>query len=134
MLEEDGGSIFNSIVVVGSGCLIGRYRKIHLLDGERIFCPGTEHPVFDERDLRFGINTCYDTNFMSAVLPMADRGATLIFCPANNMMRREKAERYRDLHNASRAKRCRDTSRREGRTGLNAGRGRSPPTVPESRR
>jgi predicted amidohydrolase len=40
---------------------------------------------------------------------LAARGARLIVCPSNNMMTREKAEKYRHLHNKVRAQRSKET-------------------------
>ncbi len=58
--------------------------------------------------LRFGINICYDTNFTTAAQGVAALGASLIVCPANNMLPRRAAETWKDRHNAIRAERCRE--------------------------
>jgi predicted amidohydrolase len=63
LIEIDGGRLFNVAVVVERGVLVGRYRKAHLLGGERVFEAGNESPTFQIEGLRFGINICYDTNF-----------------------------------------------------------------------
>ena len=86
---DDGGA---HAVVVERGVLTGRYRKTHLLRGEALFTPGTESPVFEVGDLRFGINICYDTNFPEAARKVAEHGATLLVCCANNMLPRKAAE------------------------------------------
>ncbi len=109
MIEIENGQLFNSAIVVDHGVLVGRYRKAHLLDGEMIFTPGTESPIFECAGLRFGINICFDTNFPEAARKIADLGATLIVCPANNMLRRKKSEALKDVHNAARGERCRET-------------------------
>lgn len=125
MIEAENGRLFNTALVTERGIIIGRYRKIHLLDGERAFDAGTDTPIFDVDGLRFGINICSDTNFPEAARKVANHGASLIVCPANNMMRREKAEAFRDVHNIVRGDRCREaglwlvsadvTGEREGR-------------------
>lgn len=109
IIEIDGGVLFNTAIVVERGILIGRYRKTHLLAGEALFAPGSESPVFEVDGLRFGINICYDTNFPEAARKIADHGGALLVCAANNMLRRDKALQYRDLHNAIRGERCRET-------------------------
>lgn len=109
MIEVDDGRLFNAAVVVARGRVAGRYRKAHLLPGESAFDPGSEFPIFDADGLRFGISICYDTNFPEAARRVADGGATLLVCPANNMMPTRRAERFRDLHNAARGARCRET-------------------------
>ena len=65
--------------------------------------------MFEAAGLRFGINICYDTNFPEAARKVADAGASLIVCPANNMLRRETAVAFKDVHNAARGARCRET-------------------------
>ncbi|MBM3092456.1 carbon-nitrogen hydrolase family protein [Ensifer sp. T173] len=108
-IEVSMGRLFNSAVVIDGATAVGCYRKRHLLDGERSFSAGTETPVFNAGGLKFGINICYDTNFPVAAQRVADSGATLIVCPANNMMRRDRAEIFRNAHNSVRGDRCRET-------------------------
>ncbi len=109
LIEIEDGRLFNTAVVVDRGALVGRYRKTHLLGGERVFGAGSESPVFEAAGLRFGINICYDTNFPQAARKIADAGASLIVCPANNMLRRQTAVAFKDVHNAARGERCRET-------------------------
>ncbi|WP_310542366.1 carbon-nitrogen hydrolase family protein [Phenylobacterium sp.] len=109
LIEEDDGQLFNIAAVIQAGKLLGRYRKTHLLAGETFFGPGTDCPVFEAADLKFGINICYDTNFPQAAQKVAAAGATLLVCPANNMLPRAVAETWRDRHNPIRGERCRET-------------------------
>ncbi|WP_413786022.1 carbon-nitrogen hydrolase family protein [Agrobacterium sp. rho-13.3] len=108
-IEVSDGKLFNSAAVIEGGKMIGCYRKSFLLPKEAAFCAGEEMPVFSVGALKFGINICYDTNFPASARRVADGGATVILCPANNMMRRERAETFRDVHNAVRGKRCQET-------------------------
>lgn len=108
-IEVAMGKLFNSAVVIEGATAVGCYRKRHLLPGESSFSAGADTPVFDAGGLKFGINICYDTNFPVAVQQVADGGATLIVCPANNMMRRDRAEVFRTVHNSARGDRCRET-------------------------
>jgi predicted amidohydrolase len=101
--------LFNTAIVVDHGALIGRYRKVHLLAGEQIFDAGSDNHVFEISGLRFGVNICYDTNFSEAARKLADLGASLIVCPANNMHHRKTAEALKNVHNSVRAERCRET-------------------------
>jgi predicted amidohydrolase len=87
LIEQENGSLFNTAAVIKDGKLLGKYRKTHLLEGEQIFKAGSEYPVFQINGLKFGINICYDTQFAEATKNVAKQGATLILCPANNMMR-----------------------------------------------
>lgn len=109
MIESEGEDLFNTAVVIQKSEVIGRYRKAHLLKGEKLFQPGTETPIFTIDGLRFGINICYDTGFPEAAERVALGGASLLVCCANNMMPRATAEKFRDVHNAARGERCRET-------------------------
>jgi predicted amidohydrolase len=109
LIEQDNENLFNTAVVIKNGELLGRYRKTHLLDGERIFKVGSEYPVFQINGLKFGINICYDTQFSEAAENIAKQGATLILCPANNMMRYETAEKFKHLHHKKRIERVNET-------------------------
>ena len=105
-IEEESGSLYNSAMVVQHGKLLGKYRKINLLKGEQIFESGGEYPVFQINDLSFGINICYDTQFAETVAAVVRKGASLLLCPANNMMKYKTAEEYKDLHHKIRRQRA----------------------------
>jgi predicted amidohydrolase len=109
MIERQGGAFYNTALVVTGGRLLGRYRKTHLTDGERVFTAGDDYPVFGCGPLRFGINICYDTRFPQAAAAVADGGARVLAVPAQNMMRREKAFWWQERHNRIRAERVRET-------------------------
>jgi predicted amidohydrolase len=109
LIEAEAGRLFNTAIVLEHGKVVGRYRKAHLLGGEKIFDAGNESPVFHMSGLRFGINICYDTNFPEAARQIADAGGSLIVCPANNMLRHAVAVTFKDVHNAVRGERCRET-------------------------
>jgi predicted amidohydrolase len=108
LIEVEAGRLFNTAIVVDRGVLIGRYRKVHLLSGEHIFDAGSDSHVFEVDGLRFGINICSDTRFAEAAQKVADLGASLIVCPANNMHPRKTAERWKNVHNSARGDRCRE--------------------------
>jgi predicted amidohydrolase len=109
LVEIDDGRLFNTAVVVHRRALIGRYRKAHLLSRERCYSAGCTPGVFQVNGLRFGINICHDTNFTTAARGVVALGASLIVCPANNMLPLKAAETWKDHHNAIRAERCRET-------------------------
>jgi predicted amidohydrolase len=109
LIELDDGRLFNTAVVTHRRALIGRYRKAHLLGRERCFDAGSTPGVFQVDGLRFGINICNDTKFATAARGVAALGASLIVCPANNMLPERTAEAWKDRHNAIRAERCRET-------------------------
>ena len=108
MIEEENGQLFNTAAILKKGKLTGKYRKTHLLEGEQIFSAGDDYPVFATGDLKFGINICYDTQFAESAAKVAEQGAKLILCPANNMMRYETAEKYKHLHHEIRIERVKE--------------------------
>ena len=107
--EKKEGKLFNSAVAVNRGKVVGLYRKTHLIDpNELFFTPGTEYPIFEINGLKYGINICYDAQFANAAKAVADKGARLLLLPAQNMLRREKAEFWKDKHNEIRSERARE--------------------------
>jgi N-carbamoylputrescine amidase len=74
----------NSAVLVGPGGLLGRYRKTHLWDREKLlYEPGRDLPVFDTPVGRVGVLICYDAWFPEAARTLALRGAEIICVPSN---------------------------------------------------
>ena len=97
--EKASGKLFNSAVLINRGEIIGVYRKTHLIDpNELFFTPGNEYPIFEINGLKYGINICYDTQFANAAKAVADQGAQLLLSPAQNMLRRETAEYWKNKH------------------------------------
>jgi predicted amidohydrolase len=105
LIEVEKRRLFNTAIVVDRGTVIGRYRKVHLLASEQIFGAGADNHIFEIAGLRFGINICYDTNFPEATRKVANLRASLILCPANNMLHRKTAEALKDVHNSVRGER-----------------------------
>jgi 5-aminopentanamidase len=109
VIERGPGGFLNTAVVVDRGRLVGAYRKTHLVPGESLFDKGSDYPVLERGGVRFGINICYDSQFAEAAAAVAAQGATLLLVPAQNMMRRQAAEHWRELHNSIRRERVRET-------------------------
>lgn len=109
LIEAEGPDIYNTAAVIHRRRLVGRYRKRHLLKAERFFHPGSDAQTFAIAGLRFGINICYDSNFPDAAMDVARQGASLLLCPANNMLPRQAAKEWKEKHNAVRGERCRET-------------------------
>ena len=108
--EKRDGKYYNSAVVVRRGEVEGVYRKTHLLDpNEGFFTPGNAYPVFAVKGLKYGVNICYDAQFPEAAGAVARQGARLLLLPAQNMLRREKAEQWKHKHGEIGAQRVRET-------------------------
>jgi predicted amidohydrolase len=109
VIERSGGRVHNSAVVLEHGQVTGVYRKTHLMPGEEIFSAGGEYPVFQVKGLRYGINICYDAQFADAAARIARQGARILLVPAQNMMRRQAAETWKDRHSRIGAERVGET-------------------------
>lgn len=79
--ERAGGAAYNSQMVADKGRYLGVQRKITMSGDEYLhFGMGTEVPVFDIGDLRFGITICYDTHFPEIAFMHHLNGADAVFC------------------------------------------------------
>jgi len=108
LFERDQGSIYNSAIVVDRGRVVGCTRKHHLIGRENhLFRPGTEQPIFELDGLTFAIHICYDMQFPQLAIDAAAAGATVLVCPANNMLRRATAERWKGRHQPIRCEHAR---------------------------
>lgn len=108
LIEKDGEGFYNSAVAVQRGRIVARYRKTHLLSGERsVFLPGDASPIFTVNGTRVAMNICYDLNFSASVERAAKSGARVLMCPCSNMMPRELAEEWKARHNEIRARHAR---------------------------
>ena len=97
--EKKQGKLYNSAVVVNRGEISGVYRKTHLIDpNELFFTPGDEYPVFEVKGLRYGINICYDAQFVDAAKSIAEQGARLLLSLSQNMLKLRTAEFWKDRH------------------------------------
>jgi predicted amidohydrolase len=82
--ELDGVHLYDTAVLIGPDGYIGRYRKTHLWNREKlIFTPGDAYPVFETRIGRIGLLICWDIWFPEVARILAVQGADII-CSANN--------------------------------------------------
>jgi predicted amidohydrolase len=92
MFEPSGDPqrVFNTVVAVGPGGLLGAYRKLHLFDAlgwresGRVAPgdPAADRLVFPVDGLRCGVMTCYDLRFPEMARSLVDAGATALVLPA----------------------------------------------------
>lgn len=91
--EKDGDKLYNTCFVFDEiGRIIAKHRKAHLFDvdiegGIRFkesnnFAAGNEITVFDTKYGKMGVMVCFDIRFPELARAMANRGAQVIFCPA----------------------------------------------------
>jgi len=108
--EKKEGKLYNSAVIVTKGIVKGVYRKTHLIEPNELFySPGNDYPIFEIKGLKYGINICYDTQSAHAARAVADQGAHLLLSPAQNMLRRERAEYWKHKHSETVAERVKET-------------------------
>jgi deaminated glutathione amidase len=90
-VPDDPAKAYNTVVAVGVGGLIGRYRKLHLFDAlgwreSDNLAPGaldgSELLVFGCGEITVGLLTCYDVRFPELTRALVDRGATLLALPS----------------------------------------------------
>ncbi len=85
--ERDGEQLFNTVVVIERGRCIGKYRKAYYDDDG--YSVGREFPVFEKRGVKYGIIICYDSWYREPAQIMALSGATMLFCPSFNRVRKD---------------------------------------------
>jgi predicted amidohydrolase len=94
-LADDG--LYNSILVIHRGRLLGVYDKVMLTRGdagELGFRPGRSVPVFEAHGVTFGVIVCHDSSFPHVAMAARRKGARLLFSPHYNFI----AESGMDAH------------------------------------
>lgn len=83
--EIEGRQLFNTAVLLGPDGLIGKYRKAHLWNLEKLwFTPGNlGFPVFETPIGRIGLLICWDIWFPEVPRILSQQGADII-CSLNN--------------------------------------------------
>lgn len=89
--ERDGKSLYNTEVLLGPEGYIGKYRKLHLWNREKLFFePGDLGlPVFNTEVGRLALMVCYDLWFPEVARIYAIQGADLILNSTNWVAGRE---------------------------------------------
>src|SRR3954454_18572800 len=105
IIERRNHRYHNTALVIAGGQVLGGYRKTFLTGGESGVHPGRRFPGFDYGGVRFGVNIWYDTQFPQAAAAVAGAGAGVLFVPAQNMMRRDRALWWQHRHNEIRVRR-----------------------------
>ncbi|WP_433242795.1 nitrilase family protein [Actinomadura nitritigenes] len=85
LAEREGVRLFDTAVLVGPDGYVGRYRKAHLWNREKLwFTPGDAgFPVFETPIGRIGLLICWDIWFPEVPRLLAQQGADII-CSVNN--------------------------------------------------
>ena len=90
--EVADGRMYNTCYVFDrSGAQLAKYRKMHLFDSDlpelhshesEIFGHGNSIEVFDTEFGRMGVAVCFDVRFPELMRTITQRGAELVFIPA----------------------------------------------------
>jgi len=85
LAERDGETFYNSAIICGPEGYVGKFRKLHLWNREKLFFkPGDLGlPVFDTAVGKIGIAICYDGWFPEIFRQMTLKGAELVCIPTN---------------------------------------------------
>ncbi|WP_102789459.1 nitrilase family protein [Stenotrophomonas bentonitica] len=85
LAERDGVHLYDTAVLMGPDGLIGKYRKAHLWNKEKLwFSPGNlGFPVFETSIGRIGLMICWDVWFPEVPRLLGQQGADII-CSLNN--------------------------------------------------
>jgi predicted amidohydrolase len=85
LIERHDEHLFNSAVVVSPSGYLGKYRKIHLFNEEKLwFQPGDlGFHVFDTGMCKIGVMVCFDWFFPESMRTLALKGADVICHSAN---------------------------------------------------
>ncbi|HVV08429.1 nitrilase family protein [Amycolatopsis sp.] len=83
VVEQADGKLYDTAVLAGPDGYIGRYRKTHLWNTEKLwFTPGDEgFRVFDTRIGRIGLLVCWDIWFPETARIVTQLGADIICIP-----------------------------------------------------
>jgi predicted amidohydrolase len=85
---EEG--LYNSVLVIHKGQLLGTYSKMILTPMDRSplgFLPGKEMPVFTANGAKFSVIICYDSTFPYPAMIAKLKGAEILFSPHYNPMK-----------------------------------------------
>lgn len=83
---RDGDRLFNSMVLIDGGEIVGRRHKVHLpnygvFDEPRVFATGDMQGPMDFRGVRIGVPVCEDIWFSDVTECLAETGAELLLVP-----------------------------------------------------
>ncbi|MEQ8667576.1 MAG: carbon-nitrogen hydrolase family protein [Pirellulales bacterium] len=90
--------LFNTILILQAGKLLGHYDKVMLTGGDRDplgFSPGESVPVFFAHGVHFAVNICHDTSFPHVAMLASKQGAEILLTPHYNEINEETLEDHR---------------------------------------
>jgi len=100
LARKVGADVFNTILVIQRGKLLGTYDKVMLTGGDRDqlkFKPGQDVPVFFAHGAHFAVVICHDTSFPFPGLLAKLRGAEILFTPHYNSINAQNVDDHRKV-------------------------------------
>ncbi len=85
--ELRGQDLYNSALVVYKGHVFGSYSKCTAY--QRFHKQGREFPIFEHKEIKFGVIICSDGGFIEPAQILALRGAQIIVAPHFNYIAKE---------------------------------------------
>lgn len=92
LFERRDDDIFNTVVVLERGRLLGTYSKTYAYLSYET--RGDRFPIFERRDVKYGINICADTSYIEPARVLAMKGAQIIFTPHFNYIAHEHVDNH----------------------------------------
>jgi len=85
LAEKEGAKLYNTALIIGPKGLVGKYRKLHLWNREKLFFQlgNLGLPVYKTEIGNIGIQICYDQWFVETTRILALQGADIVVGPAN---------------------------------------------------
>ena len=92
LFERRGERVFNTVVVLERGKLLGVYAKTYAYMSYET--RGAEFPIFERRGIKYGVNVCADTSYIEPARILAMKGAQIIFTPHFNYISHEHVDNH----------------------------------------
>jgi predicted amidohydrolase len=96
--EKEQDKVFNTALVLHQGKMLGKYRKTMLTGRDKqIFASDYSLPVFQAKEIPFGVIICHDSSFIEPAMTMRWKGVRLLFSPHYNNMPYDRIDEHHTL-------------------------------------
>lgn len=92
LFERRVDRIFNTVVVLERGKLLGTYSKTYAYLSYET--RGDSFPIFEKRGIKYGVNICADTSYIEPARILAMKGAQIVFTPHFNYISHEHVDNH----------------------------------------
>ena len=96
--EKEADKFLNTALVMYQGKMLGKYRKTMLTGGDKeSFASDYSLPIFEAKNIPFGVIICHDSSFIEPAMTMRWKGARLLFSPHYNSISYDRMDEHRTL-------------------------------------